>query len=320
MIKTDRKRKPAERFSILIIPRNRSRIRRIEATDRVFKLALSGAVALAFIFCASIVTMFVYRSAYVGTEDVRVEAAQYMQERAVLLERLGQLEESLARTERFAAKLEALSGAGKAGRVGEGPVAEVEEQTNVSASKSVSLGKGMWKSPFLGTLTEGITLNLDKLAERAGHVEGKLHALFSKQQDKLYFWASLPSSWPTRGWITSVFGAKRGWGRSHTRYHEGIDIAGPRGTPIVAPGDGLVTYTGYKHGYGKTVVIDHGYGISTLYGHCSALFVEEGQRIKRGLLIAAIGNTGRSTGPHLHYEVRVDGVPVDPMLYLANNM
>jgi len=263
--------------------------------------------------------MFVYRSAYVGTEDVRVKAAQYMQERAALLDKVAQLESAIARTERFAAKLEALSGIGKAGSVGEGPIEEREPLADLSADKNVSLGKGLWKSPFVGTLSEGMELNLDKLAKRAGVIEERIHSLFSRQQDKIYFWASLPSSWPARGWITSIFGSKRGWG-GNNRFHEGIDIAGPRGTPVVAPGDGVVTFTGYKGGYGKTIVVDHGYGISTLYGHCSMLYVEEGQRVKRGGLIAAIGNTGRSTGPHLHYEVRVDGVPIDPMLYLASNM
>lgn len=316
---TDRKKKPAERFSILIIPRNRSRIRRFEATDRTFKFALGGAIAFATILCAAVIAMFVYRGAYVGTEDVRVEAAQYMQERAALLDRVAQLDSAIARTERFAAKLEALAGIGKTDSVGKGPIEEHESLPDVPTAEPIQLGNGMWKSPFVGTLSEGFSLSLKKLAERAGGVEEKLHGLFSRQQDKLYFWASLPSAWPARGWITSIFGAKRGWGR-RSRFHEGIDIAGPRGTPIIAPGDGVVTYTGYKGGYGKTVMVDHGYGISTVYAHCSSLFVEEGQRVKRGGLIAAVGNTGRSTGPHLHYEVRVDGVPVDPLLYLADNM
>lgn len=319
MASTDRKKKPAERFSILIIPRNRSRMRRYETTDRTFKFAFAGAAGLAAILCIAIIAMFVYRGAYVSTEDVRVKAAQYMQERVALLDKLSQLEGAIARTERFAAKLEAASGTGKARRVGKGPMEESESAPEISVNDSIRLGKGMWKSPFVGTLSEGMMLNLDKLARRAGLVEEKLHSLFSRQQDKVYFWASLPSAWPARGWITSMFGAKRGWGR-RSRFHEGIDIAGPRGTPIVAPGDGIVTYNGYRQGYGKTIIIDHGYGISTLYGHCSALFVEEGQRVKRGSLIASVGNTGRSTGPHLHYEVRVDGVPVDPMLYLASNM
>ncbi len=128
----------------------------------------------------------------------------------------------------------------------------------------------------------------------------------------MFFWASVPTLWPTRGFLTSRFGAGRG-----NRLHDGIDIAGRPGTPIVAPGDGMVTFTGYKGGYGNTLKLDHGYGIMTLHGHCSKIFVQEGDRVKRGEVIAAVGNTGYSTGPHLHYEVHIDGAPVNPMRYLA---
>ncbi|MFH1830095.1 MAG: M23 family metallopeptidase [Pseudomonadota bacterium] len=280
---------------------------------------MGGVILFAVVLFASIIAMFGYRGAYLGTEDVRVKAARHMQERATIINKLGELEQAIARTERFAAKIEASTSAGTTGRVGEGPVAEQDALPEVSTAAPQSLSKGIWKSPFSGSLTKGLSLALDKLSERSGLVEEKLHTLFSKQQDKLYFWASLPSKWPARGWITSVFGSKRGWG-GRSRIHEGIDIAAPRGTPVVAPGDGIVTYTGYQGGYGKTIMIDHGYGISTRYAHCSMLYVDEGQRVKRGSLIASIGNTGRSTGPHLHYEVHVDGVPIDPMLYLASNM
>jgi len=129
----------------------------------------------------------------------------------------------------------------------------------------------------------------------------------------------LPTLWPTRGWITSEFGDRRGWS-NHSRWHEGVDIAGPRGTSIIAPGNGVVSFAGYKSGYGHTLIVDHGSGISTLYGHCSHIFLKEGDTIKRGMVMASMGNTGRSTGPHLHYEIHVDGVPVDPMLYIAEKI
>lgn len=98
--------------------------------------------------------------------------------------------------------------------------------------------------------------------------------------------------------------------------HNGVDIAAPIGTPIIAPSDGVVIYAGPKGGYGRAVIIDHGYGIQTLYGHTSQLFVSEGDHVSRGEKIAAVGSTGASTGPHLHYEVHVDGIPTNPMNYI----
>ncbi len=259
--------------------------------------------------------MLSYRSAYLETEGIRQEAASFMQELADLMQRLASLDESLGRTERFAAKVEATAGKTRSERVGQGPVEEFESLPDAPVASKVNLGSGLWKSPFSKSLTSGMDLTLDKLKERTDQVEAKLHTAFGKQQDKSYFWSSLPHSWPTRGWVTSEFGAGRG-----NHMHEGIDIAGPVGTPITAPGDGVVTFEGYRAGYGKCVIIDHGYGVSTLYGHLSSSYVQEGQRVQRGLMIASMGNTGRSTGSHLHYEVHVDGVPVNPLLYLSGKL
>ncbi len=100
--------------------------------------------------------------------------------------------------------------------------------------------------------------------------------------------------------------------------HEGIDVGAPSGTAIVAPADGVVTYSGAKPGFGNFVQIDHGYGVVTIYGHASSLNVKKGQKVVRGDRIATVGNTGYSTGPHVHYEVRVNGTPVDPLYYTLN--
>lgn len=107
-----------------------------------------------------------------------------------------------------------------------------------------------------------------------------------------------------------------GFGRRWGRMHEGLDFAAPLGTPIYAPADGVVTYAGWMSGYGRLVKIQHEFGIETRYGHQSKIHVEVGQRVSRGERIGDIGSTGRSTGPHLHYEVRVGGKPVDPSTYI----
>lgn len=122
----------------------------------------------------------------------------------------------------------------------------------------------------------------------------------------------LPFTMPLRDAyrLTSDFGTR--WGR----LHGGIDMAAPTGTPIYAPADGVVTFAGWSSGYGKLVTIQHEFGIETRYAHQSTIRVEVGQRVSRGDRIGDIGNTGRSTGPHLHYEVRVGGETVDPMIYI----
>jgi murein DD-endopeptidase MepM/ murein hydrolase activator NlpD len=116
--------------------------------------------------------------------------------------------------------------------------------------------------------------------------------------------------WPVHGVLTSPFGMR--WGRMH----EGIDIGAPTGTPIWAAAGGTVVYAGWEGGYGNLTVIDHGNGLATAYGHQSKIVVSNGQTVARGQVIGYVGSTGHSTGPHLHFEVRVNGTPVDPLGYL----
>ena len=158
-------------------------------------------------------------------------------------------------------------------------------------------------------------LSTKELLERADSAEEKLFSLMFTLKQGPMFLTALPSVWPVRGWVTSGFGERR-----RTHIHKGIDIAAPTGTSIYAPGTGIVTYVGYKMGFGKVVKVSHGFGLETIYGHCSRIFVKEGDQIGRGKTIATVGNTGYSTGPHLHYEIRVDGLSVNPLRYIANTL
>jgi len=128
--------------------------------------------------------------------------------------------------------------------------------------------------------------------------------------------ASTPSLWPVTGPITSFFGQRVDPFNGEGAFHSGVDISCPYGQPVMAPADGTVTYADMHPGYGRMIEIDHGNGIVTRYGHLSGFAVAEGQSVKRGQVIGYVGLSGRSTGPHLHYEVRVNDAPVNPHRFL----
>jgi murein DD-endopeptidase MepM/ murein hydrolase activator NlpD len=136
----------------------------------------------------------------------------------------------------------------------------------------------------------------------------------ARSKDKL---ATKPSIWPASGEVTSSFGWRNSpWGDGR-ELHPGIDLATSEGTPIVATADGKVVNSGWSGGYGNIIQIEHGNGIETIYGHNSRILANIGESVRKGQVIAYSGNTGRSTGPHLHYEIRVNGTPVDPMSFLV---
>jgi murein DD-endopeptidase MepM/ murein hydrolase activator NlpD len=128
--------------------------------------------------------------------------------------------------------------------------------------------------------------------------------------------SNLPSIWPVRGRVTAGFGERMDPLNGEGAFHAGMDIAAPTGTEISAAADGIVLSAGPDAGYGNSILIDHGYGIQTRYGHLSKVEVVVGQEVKRGQVIGTVGMTGRATGPHLHYEVHVQDTPVNPAKYL----
>ncbi|MCK5882305.1 MAG: M23 family metallopeptidase [Bacteriovoracaceae bacterium] len=149
-------------------------------------------------------------------------------------------------------------------------------------------------------------------------LEVDIHRLDQYLLEKDSMLRSTPTLIPTRGWITSYFGMRKSPYSGRLKMHEGIDVGGKRGAPIVAPADGIVTFVGRKPGFGVLVQLDHGYGVESIYAHTKIAMVKKGQTVRRGLMIAKVGNTGYSTGPHLHYEIRVNGTPVDPLYYILD--
>ncbi len=130
--------------------------------------------------------------------------------------------------------------------------------------------------------------------------------------------SSTPNIKPAKGWLSSKFGYRISPFTGKPSMHAGLDIAASLGSPVYAPADAVVSYTGFDEGYGKLVTLDHGYGVTTRFGHLSQIYVQVGQKISRWDVIANVGSTGRSTSPHLHYEVRYKDVPRNPLLYILD--
>ena len=189
--------------------------------------------------------------------------------------------------------------------------------------------------PGIGGL-EGERFEVTELALRSGRrhqkmIEGlatlrdatdaqgdSLAALIAHLEDQTARLGATPSISPTKGWATSGFDYRSSPFTGKREFHRGLDIAGRIGTPIVAPADGEVRFAGKQRALGYTVILRHGYGIETSYGHLSEIRVKRGQKVMRGERLALMGNTGRSTGPHLHYQVELNGKPVNPRNYILD--
>lgn len=145
-----------------------------------------------------------------------------------------------------------------------------------------------------------------------------LESLYNSLEYQRNLLSSTPAIRPAKGWISSGFGHRKSPFTGLREFHKGLDIANHKGTPIMATGDGIVTFTGAKGLLGKVVVIDHGHGMVTRYGHLQKVLTKRKQAVKRGDTIALMGNSGRGTGPHVHYEVLLNGIPVNPQKYILN--
>jgi murein DD-endopeptidase MepM/ murein hydrolase activator NlpD len=162
-----------------------------------------------------------------------------------------------------------------------------------------------------------VKVDLNALIRRANLLAASFKEAADSLQSHRQRLAATPSIMPTQGWLSSAFSRMRAHPVLHiSRPHEGIDVSAPQGAPIEAPANGTVIRAGWENGYGNVVEINHGFGIVTRFAHASKLLVSRGQRVSRGERVALVGSTGLATGPHLHYEVHVNGQPVDPLRYV----
>lgn len=298
------------RWTVIVVPQGATTSRVIEVSHTALKLV--GSVAVTAVMAAlllgygTIAKSVDMARAKAVAEENRTLAAEL----GVIQSRIGVLTDSLAVLEerdsrfRLLANLEPIDPQVHAAGIG-GPrpaQAATERSPLVEGADDVRVD--------LDALIRRATLLTRSFAEAADSLNA--------HTDRL---AATPSILPTNGWLTSAFAKMRLHPILHeSRPHEGLDITAPAGTPIEAPANGTVVFVGWEAGYGNTVRIDHGYGVVTRFAHASRVLVAVGNKVKRGQRIALVGNTGLSTGPHLHYEVVVNGRAVDPLKYILPNV
>ncbi|MFQ5449594.1 MAG: M23 family metallopeptidase [Nitrospinaceae bacterium] len=216
----------------------------------------------------------------------------------------------MARLERFESKLRVITALGN---------------SPVSADKNWGVGGpyGLTTHSFSTSLEREAISMVERLSSDLNNLnqQARIQSIGFQQLDEFFknqksLLSSTPSIWPTRGWVTSGFGFRKSPFTGLREKHEGWDIGARNGSPIRATADGVAAVVGRETGYGNMVEINHGYGLVTRYGHNSKNLVLVGDKVRRGQVIALVGNTGRSTGPHLHYEVLFNGVPVNPKNYI----
>ncbi|NJC87651.1 MAG: M23 family peptidase [Desulfuromonas sp.] len=288
----------SKRFTILIIPEGSHRVRRFALKLSALKWSAAGAACCVLLVIG--LAVFALKANFDRSEfeRLREQSRMHRQEMEQLVAKLEDLRKELVVMAQNDAKMRVMNKLTKPkadtlGGVG-GPAVGDEPTDNLAT---------------LQQQIDDLRREVDLRRVSQEEVQGYLN-------DQRSLLGSRPAGWPVRGWVTSDFGVRRDPFDGQRRMHEGLDIATRTGTPVMATAAGIVREVGTEPGYGKLVVIDHGYGFSTAYGHNSRTMVRVGQRVKRGDLVAMAGNTGRSSGPHVHYEVRLNGAPVNPRKFL----
>ncbi len=289
-------------YTVMVVPDARANMKRFHLEGKHLAFGLAGvALILALAFAAPLLLAWgVHLDSRLAT--VEAERDRLAENSASMEASLADLREKLDRFERRTEKLAALAG--------------LDLPSVQSGGQGVGTGienlAPKAKADVLAAEAEALHDRSDLVERRLETVERAIHS----QSERL---AHVPSIFPVRGLIGAGFGWRRDPFTGLRQFHRGIDISAPEGTPVRAPADGIVVKAERNGGYGKVLYISHGNGVVTRYGHLSAYKVRPGQKVHRGDVIALVGNTGRSTAPHLHYEVLVGGKQVDPMRYIMDD-
>ena len=302
-------------YTVLVLPDASSQIRRFHiAKPLLSALAVTaGLIFIVFLF-------LIYQA--VGHTGHMLELRQLRttsNEQANLLQKFEGLEKKMAKLRELDLRLRTV--AGLEVKDAESSIVGVGGADTLSSSALLVAAIAHQTSPTnpsTGIRTDNLGGEFDRVRREMKDRNKSFQGLIESLETKRSLLASTPTIWPVKGWLTAGFGQRRSPFTGQRQMHEGVDIANTVGTPVIAPADGVVTYTGPLGGFGDVVSVDHGHKISTLYTHLQEHKVSQGQRVRRGDGIGLVGTTGRVTGPHLHYEIQVNEVAVDPTKYVID--
>jgi murein DD-endopeptidase MepM/ murein hydrolase activator NlpD len=299
-----------EHYNILIFGPKTSRSRHLKIRKKTFKIAL-------YLFAFALLSTTFFFCDYIQVKKKAFELSRLRQETQAqksqlhfFSSKIEDMEKQLSKLKDFDKKIRIIAnlerGQETTSLMGMGGPSPSDIRDKL---KSVKDDPG---------LVQQMKADVERLQSEAITQELSLAELEKNLQTKKEMMVHMPSLWPTMGWVTSGFGFRTNPFSGLSQMHEGMDISNRVGTLVVAPSDGIVSDVGNDLVYGKILVISHGFGMTSRYCHLSKTLVKAGQKVTRGDNIAEIGMTGRTTGPHLHYEVRMNGIPVNPMRYIVN--
>jgi len=300
-----------KRYTIMILPDETAKVRKY----RVPKPVVRGVIVAVTVFAVGlgflVTDYFGVKKTVAELERLRMETRQQRQQLVTFAKSIDDLQGEMGRLREFDMKLRVMADLDG--------VVYPEQVMGIGGENPEPFNPLEAELSFQDqALIDGMTKGLDRLKTESSIQERSFQELVEYLEDQKSLLASTPSIWPVKGWVTSGFGYRTSPFTGRREIHKGLDVATRTGTPIFSPADGIVVFSGREGGFGNMVLLDHGYGLVTRFGHCSTLEVKLGEKVKRGDIIARVGNTGRSTGPHLHYEVAVNGVAVNPTRYILN--
>lgn len=299
------KTKSDKYLSIMFVPHSTNEIKTIRISSLRSKLYILTAIVLTLV-----IGFALYLASLIHTNNkLKIALDEAINENKaqakLLAENADQISAMLKREEEYIKNISEFSEKYK----------QMTEEYLDNNMESVTASRGSTSRSFIDDVSQlkEILENLRKISDSDDGIVNRLSESEKKLQSYIEYF---PTLWPTDGRISSPFGYRSDPINSLEKKHEGIDIAAPYGADIRAAANGKVIFSGTNGNYGKCIIINHNNGITTLYAHASSLLVKEGETVKKGDVIAKVGSTGKSTGPHLHFEVRINGTPDDPTKYL----